>query len=342
MASGADCAYVASRRGYKGPRRAPAQNNNKRQAVSPPEQDPAEYYRPAQPAAPPTAPGICPFTGTRLPAGCSSSPGAGSSSSQSPGSSHRDSSTTEASTANGSEAGAVSAIGPYNGTAGSGNGGAVQRPLLSLAERCLSSFYQNFHASHPFVLPKETLLRLSHETSVEPLLASMRWAGSLYIDVPSARASLLDEAYQRVCNPQAVHDGFLVQAMMVLIIGMDGMTMNDKARAMLMSVEKIAVEIALNTRLFATYHGRGMPILEESWRRTWWDLFVIDGMIAGVHRMTNFALFDVPTDVALPCEEDEFMSGVSFNRHDRLARAGFRLLTTSPENPPAQAARRAR
>ncbi|KAF4123202.1 Fungal Zn(2)-Cys(6) binuclear cluster domain [Geosmithia morbida] len=298
IASSSDCAYVASRRGYKGPRRAPVQNPNKRQATAPPEQDPAEYYSPVQPVT--DTPGICPFTGTRLVTGSSTSPP--SSCSKSPG---------YQKTPNGfsgSEVSANNGVVPANRNVVA-NGGSVQRPLLSLAERCLSSFYHNFHPSHPFVLPKEYLLRFSHEESLEPLLAAARWAGSLYIDVPSARASLLDEAYQRVYNPRATRDGFLVQAMMVLIIAMDGMTMNEKAREMLMDAENLAVEIALNTRLFATVHGRNMPILEESWRRTWWDLFVIDGMIAGVHRMTNFALFDVPMDVALPCEEHEYLSG---------------------------------
>jgi hypothetical protein len=34
-------------------------------------------------------------------------------------------------------------------------------------------------------------------------------------------------------------------------------------------------------------------------------------MIAGVHRVTTFALFDISADVALPCEEHQYLSGVS-------------------------------
>lgn len=188
---------------------------------------------------------------------------------------------------------------------------AVQAPLPSLAERCLDSFYQNFHAAHPFVLPKDFLLGFAREGTIEPLLSAMRWVGSLYIDVPSSRESLFDEAHQRVGDPSNTRDAFLVQAMMVLIVGMDGAAMNEKARVMLQEAEKLAIEIALNTRPFAIFHGRGIPVLEESWRRTWWDLYVIDGMVAGVHRLTNFMLFDIPSDVALPCEEDQFLSGVS-------------------------------
>ena len=187
-----------------------------------------------------------------------------------------------------------------------------QTSAKSLSERCLESFYIYFHGAHPFVLPKDFLLRISHEEGVEPLMAAMRWVGSLYIDVPAARDSLFQEAMHRLKSiPTERRDGFILQAMMVLIVALDGMARNEKAREMLLDAEKLAQSIAINTKLFASYHGRSSPVLEESWRRTWWDLFVIDGMIAGVHRITNFALFDIPADVDLPCEEFEFISGVS-------------------------------
>ncbi|KAJ4190532.1 hypothetical protein NW759_016731 [Fusarium solani] len=96
---------------------------------------------------------------------------------------------------------------------------------------------------------------------------------------------------------------------MLLVIGLDGCCQQEKSRETLSDVEKMAMHIALHTRPFATLNGRGMLVLEESWRRTWWDLFVIDGMIAGVHPVTNFLLFDVASDVALPCEEYQYLSG---------------------------------
>lgn len=187
----------------------------------------------------------------------------------------------------------------------------AQIPMPTLAEKCLDSFYHHFHASHPFVLPKDYLLRIAKEGGIEPLLAAIRWAGSLFIDVGQSRSSLFDEAYRLIHNPQAHRDGFLIQAMMVIIVALDGSCQQEKAAEILGSVETLAIQIGLNTRQFATLNGRSIPVLEESWRRTWWDLFIIDGMIAGVHRATNFLLFDIPADVALPCEEHQYLSGVS-------------------------------
>ncbi|KAM0269825.1 hypothetical protein ACHAQH_009650 [Verticillium albo-atrum] len=191
------------------------------------------------------------------------------------------------------------------------HGGLIptQGPVQTPAERCFDSFYRHFHAGHPFVLPKEWLFRILGDANIEPLLAAMRWVGSLFVDIGPARAGFFDEAMRLVQDPSTKKDGFLVQALTLLTVGTDGSCQQDKARQLLADAERIALEIELNTRAYATVHGRGISILEESWRRTWWDLYIVDGMVAGVHRQTNFLLFDVPADVGLPCEEHQFLSG---------------------------------
>lgn len=188
------------------------------------------------------------------------------------------------------------------------------RPPQTLPERCLDSFYHHFFPGHPCAPPKPHLLRLAKERDLEPLLAAMRWTGSLYIAEATsgpAGATLFDEAMRLIYSPDAAKDGFLVQAMVILLIGLDGSCENEKARDLLSDVERIAIEIGLYQRAYATNHGQGDAVIEESLRRTWWDLFIVDGMVAGVHRQTNFLLFDIVADVALPCEEHEYLSGVS-------------------------------
>jgi len=188
-----------------------------------------------------------------------------------------------------------------------------QPPVASLAERCLEAFYHCFHAAHPFVLPKEFFLRLLKESpgpSLEAVLAAMRYIGSLFVDCGPTRATYLDEAIRLCYLPTTPKDGFVIQALLLSIIGLDGSCQQDRARELLADCERFAIEIDLNKREFASLHGRGNPVLEESWRRTWWDLYVCDGMIAGVHRVTNFLLFDISADVGLPCEEHQYLIGV--------------------------------
>ena len=190
---------------------------------------------------------------------------------------------------------------------------STQPPVASLAERCFDAFYHYFHAGHPFVLPKEYFLRLLKENSapnLEVVMAAMRYVGSLFLECGPARATYLDEAVRLCYLPATAKDGFLIQALLLIIIGLDGSCEQGKARELLGDCERFAIEIDLNKREFATLHGHGNPVLEESWRRTWWDLYVCDGMIAGVHRVTNFLLFDISADVGLPCEEHQYLTGV--------------------------------
>jgi len=188
----------------------------------------------------------------------------------------------------------------------------VQAPVPTLADRCFDAFYHFFHAGHPFVLPKDYFVRMlkdGSEPNLSVVLAAMRYIGSLYVDAGPAKATYLDDAIRLCYQPGTPKDGYLIQALLLIIVGLDGQCDQARARELLADCEHYALEIDLNKRDFATVHGHGNPVLEESWRRTWWDLYVCDGMIAGVHRVTKFLLFDIQADVGLPCEEQQYLTG---------------------------------
>ncbi|RYO82229.1 hypothetical protein DL766_006362 [Monosporascus sp. MC13-8B] len=285
-----ECIYIASRRGYKGPRKNPAANPNKRHASdSPPSVGSGSDSCPmllgatvASPAPPSVASFNPSLVFTEPPLTPFVTP-------------------------------AMNSMQLYrNPYLNASNGALVEapfRPQRSLSDRCIDSFYFHFFPGHPAVLPKEQLLKMAKERNLEHLMAAMKWVGSLYIDAGPTRASLFDEAMRLIYAPDVTKDGFLVQAMSIVLIGLDGSCEQERARGILLDVEQLAVEIGLYTRAYATVHGTGNPILEESWRRTWWDLLVVDGMVAGVHRATNFLLYDILADVALPCEERQYLSG---------------------------------
>lgn len=202
-----------------------------------------------------------------------------------------------------------------NSSSARGMGLAVVPPtqqMANLPERCFEAFYHFFHAGHPFVLPRDQMLRLMNDgkAQLDAVVTAMRYIGSLFVDAGPARAMYLDEAIRLCYLPSTPKDGFLVQALLLVIVALDGNCQQERARELLADCERIALEINLNTRAFARMHGRGNPVLEESWRRTWWDLYVCDGTIASIHRVTNFLLFDIAADVALPCEEHQYLTGV--------------------------------
>ncbi|KAI5459844.1 hypothetical protein BGZ63DRAFT_360444 [Mariannaea sp. PMI_226] len=298
--SQSECIYVASRRGYKGPRRGTAKNSNKRHASSPARESSSSVDGQVRVSATTVAPLTSTLPSTFNPNIVlpDNSPSPFVPSNSPPTRAHM---------------GIYQHYHPHSGDASgmilSSHQVPARVPVPTPGQRCIDSFYRHFHPAHPFVLPRDYVLRIAKEGTLEPLLAAMRWIGSLYIDAGPTRQSFFDEAYRLAYEPARPKDGFLVQAMLLLVLGLDGSCQQEKAREVLVDVERLAVQIGLNTRLFASLNSRGMPILEESWRRTWWDLYVVDSMIAGVHRTTNFLLYDIPADVALPCEEHEYVSG---------------------------------
>lgn len=181
----------------------------------------------------------------------------------------------------------------------------------SLNERSVSAFFHYFFAAHPFAIPKQHFQQLVGVAPVEPLLAAVRWVGSLFLNLPLDATGQLYARASSLALSDAPRDGFLVQALLLLTIGLDGCGELEAARQMLESAGKLALEIGMNKRQFAAQHGRGARLLEESWRRTWWYLFIVDGMIAGMHQETTFPLFDAEADVDLPCEELYYLHNVS-------------------------------
>jgi hypothetical protein len=160
-----------------------------------------------------------------------------------------------------------------------------QKPLspgLDLRERCIEAFFYHFYPAHPFTLPRESFFALRKERPLGHLEASMRWVGSFYVrEAPTVALGM--EAERAVYHNDCPKDAFRVQAMLILAIGLDGYTYQEKALRILVDAQDLALEFGMNKREFASMNGNGSAMLEESWRRTWWELYIVDGMIAGVH-----------------------------------------------------------
>lgn len=182
---------------------------------------------------------------------------------------------------------------------------------MSLADRCIEAYFYHFHPAHPMVVPREYFMHLRRERSLSHLEAAMRFAGSFF--VPQAPTiSLGAEAKRMLQSAEFPKDAFRIQAMIIMCVASDGNTDQEDALRLILDAQHEAIDMGMNRRDFAILHADGFPVLAESFRRTWWELFVIDGMIAGVHQKSNFPMKDVPADVVLPCEEFEYVTGVSF------------------------------
>lgn len=181
---------------------------------------------------------------------------------------------------------------------------------LDIRERCIEAFFYHFYPAHPFLLPRGRFMAFRKERPLPHLEAAMRYVGSFYVaQAPTAAYGL--EAERSVYHMDCHRDGFWIQAMLILVIGLDGYTYQEKALQILIDAQNVALDLGMNKREYATLNGRGSDVIEESWRRTWWEMYVVDGMIAGVHQRSSFRLNEVLSDVTLPCEEKDYLNGVS-------------------------------
>ena len=57
-------------------------------------------------------------------------------------------------------------------------------------------------------------------------------------------------------------------------------------------------------------HSEGCLVLIESWRQTWWGLYVSDASLAANFNAPSFKLWNYKPDVALPCEDVAYSTGV--------------------------------
>ena len=188
-------------------------------------------------------------------------------------------------------------------------GKAISDPdwLFSYWPLLCKSFYANFSSAHPFLMPLKQLEKHLQDHSLLHLQAAICFAGSFYVPtVP--RESIREMACSLLvpkvpsCNP------YTVQALLLLALCLNACNDIDTATQALSMAIDLALELQMNTAKFAMAYSPSSPIEQESWRRTWWELYCVNGFLAAMRRGKDFYLFNVPTDVGLPCEERHYQA----------------------------------
>ncbi|KAL6916967.1 hypothetical protein FSST1_008462 [Fusarium sambucinum] len=184
-------------------------------------------------------------------------------------------------------------------------GGLANDPLIL-------SYYKNFHAFHPFALPLPQLVKLCEGSSTltfdfAALTTVMCLIGNLY-DAQEWSGSLQNEIESRISQLLS-SDPVQVQCRLLYSIALFWSSHTTRAREELEIAINVALELGMHKKEFASTCGAGDIVLMESWRRTWWMLYIVDAYYAGTLGTMNFKAFHVEATVSLPCEEGEYESG---------------------------------
>lgn len=188
--------------------------------------------------------------------------------------------------------------------------------LTASGDPLLDVYYKYFHRLHPFVPPQRHLARLladpANQMKLKPLVAMMKFIGSLYAECENSHELKATAAAARIerqrCSPKP--DAFTVQCHLLSSMALYWFGEESQSREEMTSGVNLALELGMHDRHFAGANGCGDAVLQESWRRTWWSLFVIDAFYAAMTHVTTFPTCEVEATTELPCEEEEYESGV--------------------------------
>lgn len=183
--------------------------------------------------------------------------------------------------------------------------------LVANGSHLLQLYYEYCWSSFPMVLPYSYMqqrLERKIDHGLEALLAVMHWIGSLYTPFTASEA-YYDTALQVLRQPTSTP--FNVQALVLLAVAQHHCDQREAARTTLDRAIVFALRLGMNKQEFATHYGERDAVLEESWRRTYYNLYGVDQELSVVARILNFVLAEVVNTVDLPCDDCMYENGVS-------------------------------
>ncbi|KAK5747708.1 hypothetical protein LTS12_022257 [Elasticomyces elasticus] len=149
-------------------------------------------------------------------------------------------------------------------------------------EALINTFYSNFYASHPFLVPRR---HYTSQNYPDYLILTICFIGSHYTNhqILAAASTLHDAVATAIAppDPQTVHR---VQALMLYATILHARHEPHHAQTVILRAATIALALGMDSPSFAQDNAAGNPLVEESLRRTWWELYTIDLYIAALHR----------------------------------------------------------
>ncbi len=131
------------------------------------------------------------------------------------------------------------------------------------------------------MLPRASLVDQFDEdpTSVADVIKSIAFVGSLYLLDPASQG--YRAAVGTAIAEGLPRNGFSVQCLLLFAAALEWSGEQDYANTTLIEAKSMALGIGMQSRRFAREQGQQCTVLEESWRRTWWELYFFDAMFGG-------------------------------------------------------------
>lgn len=175
-------------------------------------------------------------------------------------------------------------------------------------EHKLDVFYRHFHQAHPFLVPRSYYTAQHYPLYLDSLVGQIaaRYA------IPSyGRTNHREKFDTTLVSGTEDHTVARVQALLIAGIVLHADHEPHDAHRCISQGMQVAKALGMNdpnfARSYALEADTVMPaVTEESVRRTWWELYIIDVYLAGLHRRRRCAEDHVLKHPLLPCSEAQF------------------------------------
>ncbi|KAF1829922.1 hypothetical protein BDW02DRAFT_560119 [Decorospora gaudefroyi] len=174
-------------------------------------------------------------------------------------------------------------------------------------EQLVNLYYLNFHSSHPILLPRSMYWKQDYPRYLK---AVVQLIGGHFSPVASGIA--LRERAARELQDGDQNTPEMVQARILYTVALVAQNALREGQQVLDSAIESALKLGMHRQEFAASYASGLTILEESMRRTWYELYVTDGCIAALQRKSTFKTNTVNADVLLPCDDFIYEGGMCF------------------------------
>ncbi|KAM0425893.1 hypothetical protein ACHAPT_008831 [Fusarium lateritium] len=165
----------------------------------------------------------------------------------------------------------------------------------------INLFYANFFRAHPFIVPRALYTSQTYPSYMKLVihLIGCHYSGTICSETMQG---LADEALKKAWD-RGERSFVLVQALLLFSMILHARCVYDRSRSSLSQAVSLALELNMHRKSFSIGHSAGSSVVEESIRRTWWELYITDGFMAALDHKANFRCNPVKSDMGLPCEE---------------------------------------
>jgi hypothetical protein len=195
-------------------------------------------------------------------------------------------------------------------------------------ERLISLFYTNFYPAHPFLVPSS----FYHTRQYPYYLDLMVCFVGHYFTTPLADAVAFRNAVHSAMTGIDEQTPCRVQALVLYAITLHSLQQPKEAVSCITRAANIALQLGMNEPSFARTNAANSAVVEESLRRTWWELYTVDVYISAIHRHPTFATAGTTPLPLLPCAQSMFEEGQCDPNPPTLRAFENRVFSLDPRN----------